>query len=188
MELRLIRGICLMAAILLAGEGAVAQTGGLGQLQQEEDLRAALVLGFARFTEWPGPREGAIVIGVYGRASLAAALERVSAGKTVNGRSVQVRQLRAGSPSAGCSILYYGRLPGPKLKEAMAEPRGAVLTIGEDDRFLGAGGAVYLFEEDGRISFEANLAALQAASVTISSKLLRLGYTTGAGRRGRPAL
>ena len=187
-DLRIIRGLCLTAAIWMGGQGAQAQPGGMGQLQQEEDLRAALVLGFARFTEWPGPREGAMVIGVYGRPSMAAALERIAAGKTVNGRSVQVRHLRAVGASAGCSIIYYGRLPGQKLKEALGEARGAVLTIGEDDRFLGAGGAVHLFEEDGRISFEANLAALQAAKVTISSKLLRLGYMTGAGRRGKPAL
>jgi hypothetical protein len=160
----------------------------MGPLQQEEDLRAALVLGFARFTEWPPPREGPIVIGVYGRVAMAAALERISAGKPVNGRSVQVRQLRPGSGGGGCHILYFGRMPARQLKEAMAEARGAVLTIGEDERFLGAGGAVYLFEEDGRISFEADLGTLQTANVTISSKLLRLGYTKGAGRRGKPAL
>jgi hypothetical protein len=172
----------LLAALSLAG-AAEAQVGG----QQEDGLRAALVLGFARFTEWPVLREGPIVIGVVGRPSMAAALEQAAAGKMVNGRAVTVKLLRQPLQLTGCHIVYFGRLPGPKLAEALAAPREAVLTIGEEDKFLPAGGAVYLFEEDGRMSFEVSLAALQSANVVISSKLLRLGYTSGAGRRARGA-
>jgi hypothetical protein len=178
----------LTAALLLAFT-ASAQIGG-GQAPQEDELRAALVLGFARFTEWPAPRDGAIVVGVLGQPAIAGALERVAAGKSVNGRPVSIRTLRLASQAAGCHIVYFGRLPGAKLAEAVrdaraADPKAPLLTIGEDDRLLSAGGAVYLFEEDGRISFEVSLPALQSANVSISSKLLRLGYTTRENRRGR---
>ena len=178
-----------LAAVLLLGGGLQAQVGGV--LQQEDDLRAALVLGFARFTEWPASqREGPLVIGVLGHAGIVASMEKVAHGKYVNGRPVVVRPLRSGAQAAGCHIVYFGRLQGLRqtdvLKEvAAAEPRPARLLIGEDDRFLAAGGAVYLFEEDGRVSFDANLDALQHANLTISSKLLRLGYTSRDNRRGR---
>ncbi len=181
-------------AIALLGTIAALQTqvGGASQLQHEDDLRAALVLGFARFSEWPVSREGPIIIAVVGRPSMATALERVSVGKLINGRTIQIRQVRQPSQASGAHILYFGRSPGLRLAEAVQEARGPdnkwpLLTIGEEDRFLAAGGAVHLFEEDGRMSFEVNLAALQAANVSISSKLLRLGYTSGAGRRARSA-
>jgi hypothetical protein len=180
-----------LAATLFLAVSASAQIGG-GQAPPEDELRAALVLGFARFTEWPTPHEGAIVVGVLGHPAIAEALERVAAGKTVNGRPVAVRALRAASQAPGCHIVYFGRLPGSKLADAVrdaraGDPKSALLTIGEDDRFLTAGGAVYLFEEDGRINFEVSLSALQKANVSISSKLLRLGYTTRETRRGRTA-
>ena len=183
---RSFRLLRLAAAIFLAS-GAEAQIGGDGPMRQEDDLRAALVLGFARFTEWPVGPEGPVVIGVLGRPAMAVALERMAVGKTVHGRGVVVKLLRQPAQIAGCHIVYIGRLPGPLLTEAMGEALGTVLTIGEEDRFVAAGGAVHLFEEDGRMSFEVNLAALRSINVAISSKLLRLGYTSGAIRRGRGA-
>lgn len=78
-----IRRRWLVVALLL-GTGLHAQVGGV--LQQEDDLRAALVLGFARFTEWPAAqREGPLVIGVLGHAGIVASMEKVAAGKSVNG-------------------------------------------------------------------------------------------------------
>ncbi|MFN0104340.1 MAG: YfiR family protein [Bryobacteraceae bacterium] len=185
---RTIRQLRLLTTLLVAA-GAEAQIG-VGPPQQEDDLRAALILGFARFTEWPVELEGPIVIGVLGRPGISTALERVSAGKIVNGRSVVIRHLRNPGQAAGCHILYFGRLPGQRVPEVMAEARGLdvktpVLAIGEEDRFLSDGGAVQLFEEDGRMSFEVNLRSLQRANLSISSKLLRLGYTSGVSRRGR---
>jgi hypothetical protein len=178
-----------LTVALLLGTGLHAQVGGV--LQQEDDLRAALVLGFARFTEWPaGQREGPLVIGVLGHGGIVASMEKVAAGKSVNGRPVTVRPLRTAAQAAGCHIVYFGRLQGLKLADALkemlaSESRPARLLIGEEDRFLSAGGAVHLFEEDGRMSFDANLDALQHANLTISSKLLRLGYTTRDNKRGR---
>ena len=180
----------LFTSLLAAIAALQTHIGYADQLQYEDDLRAALVLGFARFSEWPVAREGPIVIAVVGRPAMAAALERVSAGKVVNGRTILVRVLRHPAQAAGAHILYFGRSPGLRLPDVIQEARGPenkwpILTIGEEDRFLAAGGTVHLFEQDGRISFEVNLAALQAANVSISSKLLRLGYTTTANRRAR---
>lgn len=178
----------LVAAMLL-GSGLSAQIG--GALQQEDDLRAALVIGFARFTEWPaGQREGPLVIGVLGHAGTVASMEKVAEGKSVNGRPVVVRVLRSAAQAPGCHIVYVGRLQGVRLADVMKEllagdSKPARLLIGEDDRFLAASGAVHLFEEDGRMSFEANLTALQQVNLTISPKLLRLGYTIRGTKRGR---
>lgn len=181
---RLIRvGVAMVAAMALLG-----QTN-----RPEEELRAALILGFARFSEWPAatagaPKDNPMVIGVVQQPGISAALERAVAGKTVNGRPVVVRTVKAGGPTAGCHILYFGRMPAARLAEVLRDAPAAALTVGEDDHFLATGGAVHLFEEDGRISFEVSLKAMQTAGVTISSKLLRLGYTVRepAARRATP--
>jgi hypothetical protein len=164
--------------LLICVSGVLA---GWGPIQQEEELRAALVLGFARFTEWPLFQDGPLVIGVLEHPAMAAAIGRVAEGKAVNGRPIAVRLLRIGGDAQDCHIVYLARLSGKRLQRAMREITGSgrkfpVLTIGEDGRFLDAGGAVHLFEEDGRMGFEVSLPALRASRLAISSKLLRLGY------------
>ena len=74
----------LFTSLLAAIAALQTHIGYADQLQHEDDLRAALVLGFARFSEWPVARDGPIIIAVVGRPAMAAALERVSAGKVVN--------------------------------------------------------------------------------------------------------
>jgi hypothetical protein len=133
------------------------------------------------------PRDNPIFIGVVQHPGIAAALERAATGKSINGRPVVVRPVRAAGQAAGCHIVYFGRMPAPRLAEAFREAPASALTVGEDEHFLATGGAVHLFEEDGRISFEVNLTAMQAAGVVISSKLLRLGYTQRVPARKKAA-
>ena len=53
-------------------------------------------------------------------------------------------------------------------------------------RFLSRGGHIGLFQEEGRFSFEANVDELKRIGLTVSSKLLRLGYVRhGLAREGR---
>ncbi|MFO0508557.1 MAG: YfiR family protein [bacterium] len=150
-----------------------------GLRTREDDLKAALVMSFARFTNWPSASlETPLTIGVLGDDGLLEALGRITAGKSIQGRVIQVRSPRSAGELRSFQMLYAGTLEKKKLKEYLAAAReGAVLTMGESPRFLPAGGIVRLFEEDGHLSFEVNLSALSQAGLDISSKLLRLGYT-----------
>jgi hypothetical protein len=49
-----------------------------------------------------------------------------------------------------------------------------VLTVGESDSFLDQGGAINLFKKDGKVRFEVNLNAAQAARLQVNSRVLAL--------------
>jgi YfiR/HmsC-like len=51
------------------------------------------------------------------------------------------------------------------------------VTIGESDSFTERGGMIGLIVDQGRVRFDINLAAITAAHLQVSSKLLALGRT-----------
>jgi hypothetical protein len=147
----------------------------------EDELKAAAVLNFLRYSEFPAASAPAITVAVSGRPSLLKALERALAGKSVNKRTVRVAE--AQGPEPGCPQVLY--VAADKISDIQQALQGLhschPLTIGESGRFLEQGGAVNLMVVDGRMSFEVNLAVVDRAGVSISSTLLRYGQI-----RGRP--
>ncbi len=175
----------LAASLLICG--ALSAPVLTPQMTQEEDLKAALLLSFVRFTEWPSASaDTPITIGVWNQSSLQSALEKLVANKTVNGRPILIRGLKNSVDLKLCQMAYFGSLSGKKLQEVLlATANSGLLTVGEDERFLQSGGTIHLFEDDGRMSFEVQMSTLSQIKLNISSKLLRLGYTVGNDRRGR---
>jgi len=160
------------------------------QLSREEDLKAALLLSFVRFTEWPGSTgaESPILIGILDQPELLNSMMRMAAGKSVQGRPIQVRGIRQAIDQKLCHVVYLNSLNGKKLEEFLAVSRDtSILTIGEADRFHQTGGIIHVFNEDGRLSFSVHLSRLGKTKLNISSKLLRLGYAVkdqNTGTRG----
>ncbi|GLH73736.1 hypothetical protein GETHLI_22380 [Geothrix limicola] len=145
------------------------------QAFEEYETRAALLLSVAKFTEWPGEafREGdAFVIGVLGESPIAAALEQMS-GLTLQGRKVVVRRFRSSSELQACHVLYFARAEErsmAQLKDRLASRY--VLTIGETSFFLGFGGAIQLFrEEGGRLRFVLNRSALDQSRLRVAPQV-----------------
>lgn len=157
----------------------VSTNGVSGQSAREDDLKAALVMSFSRFANWPSASLGtALTIEVLGRDELLAVLGRITAGKSIQGRVIQVRSQRSAGEQRSLRMLYAGTLENKKLEECRAAAReGAVLTMGESPRFPLAGGMVRFIQEDGHLRFVVNLSALSQTGLNICSKLLRLGYT-----------
>jgi hypothetical protein len=164
---------------------------GNAQLNREEDLKAALILSFVRFTEWPSPAtpDTPLVIGVYGQEELLHSLQQLAQGKTVQGRVIQVRGIRIAADVKQCQLIHFGSQSGKPVEEHLLVAREwNVLTVGESDRFLSSGGVIHVFQQDGRFQFEVHMGALDKTKLSISSKLLRLGYVvkSAAGGKGRP--
>ena len=161
------------------------------QLNREEDLKAALILSFVRFTEWPNPTtpDAPLVIGVYGQEELQQSLQQLAQGKTVQGRQIQIRSIRQATDVKQCHLIHFGSHSSRQVEEILLVARDlTVLTVGESDRFLSSGGLIHVFQQDGRLQFEVHLGALDRAKLSISSKLLRLGYVvkSAGGGKGRP--
>ncbi len=149
--------------------------------EPEDELKAAIVLTFLRYTEGPQlARDGPLTICVIGRSSFAQVLKRTLDGKPVSNRSVQVIDMNATYDPRRCQAVYFATENRPQLRETVPLATAArALTIGESKDFLDTGGAINLLTVDGRMSFEVDLGALDRAGLSISSKLLRVGQVRG---------
>jgi len=72
-------------------------------------------------------------------------------------------------------VLYVCASEKEHLKEIINIVEGSsVLTVGDTDGFLEAGGIINLLIEDKKVRFEVNVTAAEKANLQIRSQLLRL--------------
>lgn len=75
----------------------------------------------------------------------------------------------------GCHILYLWNLDADQSRRLVEGLGGApVLTVSDFNRFAALGGVVQFFNENGRLRFAINLAAMRRQGLRLSSKLLAL--------------
>ena len=157
-----------IAALLLAGSaGARAQV-------DADTLKAAFVYNFALYATWPAPARSPseITVCVPARSTLAPALDEL-AGKPVDARKLAVREVEAYGPGDGCDV----RVIDAKTAAAPAE-RGVLTVCDCSETPAPSGGIIVLVREGTRLRFDVDLAAADAARITLSSKLLHLARTT----------
>lgn len=150
----------------------------------EEMVKSAAVLSFLRYSEWPKSLETSITVGVMGRPSFFQVLHGDLDGKSVNGRTVRVVELKPNADLRCCQLIYFGSLKSAETKQLLLNTPAHALTVGESERFLDYGGAINLFIVDDRIGFEASLDTLDRCGVSISSNLLRLGQIRNRAKTG----
>jgi hypothetical protein len=115
---------CVLAIVLLASTLAWAQS---DSRAPENEIKAAFLYKFGAFVEWPaetlaGP-DGSFVIGVMGADAVAAELERITAGRTIQERAVTVRRVRRGEPLGRLQILFIGDTESARLPPDQTPPR-----------------------------------------------------------------
>ena len=168
---RVIFGLLL---VLLSNASSI-QVG--AQTVNEYQVKAAFILNFTRFIEWPvdGYGDGgAIVIGIIGDDPFAGSLDQLN-GKTVNGHRIVIRRFKAGDYLKVCQILFVSSSESSRLGKIFESVKGGtVLTIGELPQFNQAGGIIKFVIQDYKVRFEINTGAASQARLRISSKLLAL--------------
>lgn len=124
----------LLACLMLAVLPAV-----LPADEPEDELKAAVVLSFLRYGEWEQvlPPNAVLTVGVLGRPEFAQVLRHSLEGKSVNGHSLRVVELKSAAEQAACHVVYFGADRTPDSKAALETSALArVLTIGETRDFL----------------------------------------------------
>jgi hypothetical protein len=137
-------------------------------------VKAAFLLNFTKFVEWPAPDAQnpapSFALCIAGEDPFGPALGEIVEGETVNGRKIVIRHIR-GDASASCSLLYVSKeeknVPG-----ILASAGYGVLTVGEGDAFLDEGGMIGFVLENKRVRFNIDLAAAQREGLKLSSRLL----------------
>lgn len=165
--------ICAIAVALLA-EPAVS----FADESLEYQVKAAFLFNFLKFVEWPAAApDKPWVIGVLGHDPFGAVLDETVRGKTVKGRTVQIRRYPRSGEVKDCDILFIGRAEFERMVSA-AQPvpsQAGLLTVGEAPGFRKSGGAVNLYLEDNRVHFRIQASAATAAGLRVNVQLLRLG-------------
>jgi len=161
----------LAAAVLAASMPTV----GAAQSNRDTDIKAAMVLNFARYAEWGASRFGSstapVIVCVEQGSDLADSLAALE-GKDVGSRRLHVRQLPVSRFDSTCHVGVFSdrSLSGDRL--AQLNDAG-VLTIGEAPNFSQYG-AIEIVNVARQLRFRVNGAAARTAHVQLRSQLLRL--------------
>lgn len=152
----------------------------------EYEIKAAMLLNLTRFVEWPAAKLGEpgspFVIGILGSDPFGQDLDKESRGRTVAGHPIQVRRLDDSLRPEGCQLLFIGRGERRRFVElAPVLSRASVLTVGDGEKFVGAGSVIGLVLRENRVQIEVNLAAAKRGGLTISSRILKLATVVQEG-------
>jgi hypothetical protein len=171
----------LKAAIVAALVGTCAFAARAEELTAagEYQIKAAFLVNFARFIEWPPegtPADGTpFVIGLVGDDPFHSVLLETSYGESINGRPIAIRRLRWNERLDGCQILFIGSSEVQHLQEIIAAlGASSVLTVGDFDSFARRGGMIELRTLANHVRFDVNKRIAASARLRISSKLLSL--------------
>lgn len=141
--------------------------------------KANFLATFPSFVEWPESSFASVqspfVICVRGDFSFGTSLAELARGASPHGRRIEVRWVRKDQELRNCHIAFVSRSESKRYAKLLQVLEGAdVLTVGETEGFLDAGGAISFLLEHETLRFEVNLIAADTAHLKISSRLLAL--------------
>jgi hypothetical protein len=139
-------------------------------------LKAALMLNFVKFTEWPArPPDLPFRFCVMDNDVVADALTRTVAGQAVSGRALQVTRLDRGGDLSSCQLLFVAERDTRRLAALLEEARRfPMLTVSDIEQSASNGVMIEFFIENGRQRFAINVETLERSGLKISSRVLTL--------------
>jgi hypothetical protein len=165
-------GLMLVAAIRPAAAAALADEA------TEAQVKAAFLLNFAKFGEWPPiPADLPIVVCVLGDDAIVTSVVNLTSHETLAGRRVEVRRQTPSNWAAAdsCHVLFIARErlgdAARTLTKIRTEP---IMTISDAPQFASNGGIIELYVDHDHMKFAINLDALERSGLHLSSRLLGL--------------
>jgi hypothetical protein len=160
-------------------------------LPAEYQVKALFLFNFTRFVEWPPsafPEPGSpIIIGVLGADPFGDDLDEVVRGEKLDGRPLLIRRFRRVQDVGDCQVLFVSASEASRLPQILSALKGrSILTVGDSADFARNGGMIHLMNNKNRIQLRINLAATEAAGLTLSSNLLRPAEIIRAAKTASP--
>jgi hypothetical protein len=169
-----IRSIAILFCVVATlGSGQRPPTGPVGPNSLENQVKAAFLLNFTKFIEWPADSakpDTPFTICILADEPIGSALDQIVAGETVNGRPLVVQRIKR-EPVKSCQIVFVGK-PEKGADELLNSFGPGVLTVGDGDAMLHDGAIIAFVIDNRRVRFDINLNAAKKADLKISSKLL----------------
>ena len=151
---------------------------------RQQTMKAVFVYKFTLYVTWPDRVAVAPMrIGLLGDSPLQGPLEEVARTKQARGQAISVTRYGSVEEARDCHVLVVPAAWTPRIHEIVAGLKGRpVLTVGDGGGMARAGLHLGFVIQDGRLRFEANPEALTRASLSASSRLLKLAIRVGDDR------
>ncbi len=170
---RLFRTLPRVAALVCAASLAPLVCNGQAALEYE--VKAAFLLNFTKFVEWPpaafADPNAPFAICVLGQDPFGRALDEVVAGETVAGHKLIVRRMAEAPAPQMCQLVFVEE-SSKEIPKLVASLSHGILTVGEGEHFLHDGGMIAFVIENRRVRFDIHRSVAQSAELKLSSKLL----------------
>lgn len=172
------------AFLLLAAFGHA-----FGQNVGEYPVKAAFLLNFARYTDWPTQNVAAfdpkLTLCIIGNDPFGPSLAPLE-GMRAQGRELRIRRGVTLDSLGQCELLFVPESEEPRLGSILHAARGrAILTVSDIDGFVEAGGMIGLLIAEQRVRFDVNLDAIRGGNLWLSAQVLRLARTVIGARELR---
>jgi hypothetical protein len=146
----------------------------------EYAVKAAFLLNFTRFVEWPATAfdrsDSPLVIGILGDNPFGSLLDDVVRDERVRDRHLQVRCSIKAEDLKGCQLVFVCRSERGHLDQVIDDlGHGAILTVSDIDGFADHGGVIRLYLSGKKIRFEINQSTAKQHELKLSAQLLSLG-------------
>jgi hypothetical protein len=159
-----------LAARVLAAESAA---------EVETQVKAAFIPRLASFVTWPAASLGAsnapLVIGIFGPDPFGPRFDESLKAERVHGHPVAIKRFSDALPTGEVHLLFISVSATSRLAEVQRSlGNRPVLTLSDSSGFAEAGGMIGFTKVGGKVRFEINLAAAEAAGLQVSSRLLQV--------------
>lgn len=172
----------LASRIALAATLALAVPASFGEATTEAQLKAAYLVNFLKYVEFPGTRT-TVNLCLFGRDSLGPYLAGYE-GRQVGGRELRIRRVNSPEQIADCQELFIPDTEEARLAAVLRwVDKQPILTVSDAETFIHEGGAITLVRAEGRLQFEVSVEALNRAGLRASPQMLRLARPTGGATR-----
>lgn len=178
MRLRTIKFFGVVFGLLLGASWSHAQAPSPSEYQ----LKAAFLYNFAKFVEWPqqsfADDKSEFVIGILGDNPFGEDLANSVKGKKINEHPIRVQKFET-ADDIKCHILFISSSEKKNFPNIFTKIKGgSILTVGEAEQFIQAGGIINFIHKDNKIRFQINDEAAKSIQLKISSKLLTLAISS----------
>jgi len=173
---------CGVATILAGVAGATTRPVRAAEAEQQKQpadeyrVKAAMLLNFAKFVEWPAGAFSApttpLTVCVIGVDPFGSVIDEAFTGR-IGGRPVITRRLTDVEP--GCHLLFVSGSERKRMAFIADRLRLAgVLTVSDDEGFGAVGGMIELFTQAESVQFNIYPNAVEQSGLRASSRLIAL--------------
>lgn len=174
----------------LAGAAFAAAASGQARAQPagavlERRVKAAFLYKFLGYIEFPAgafsDAAAPVQIGVVGSEEMEAELERIVAGRTINNRPVEVRQVHEGDEAGALHLLFVAGADNARAARVLRKAPPGALLVTECSKGLQAGSIINFRIVDEHVRFDVSLDAADKQNIKLSSRLLTVANHVSKG-------